>query len=110
MKRATRRKFRILATLTAMALSLCLMVFGIFAATNVKYTASNTLTFNAQDVSATVTGTWKKSGSTDNQIAFGGGTNNDGVFTPDYNHGAAYTGEVTLENFNFDKVTDSFID
>lgn len=108
MQKKTKKKFRILTTLVAMALSFALMCFGIFAATNVKYTASNTLTFNAEDVATTVSGYFELNGGTNNQLTFPGGADNDGSFTMDYNHGSSYTGEVTLPNFDFAKVTDIY--
>ena len=108
MKKQSKRKFRIFSTLVAMALTLCLTFFGIFAATNVKYQGSNTLSFNAQDVSATVSGYWHKNSESETPLAFPGGEADNGVITTEWNHGNSYTGTVTLPNFTFEKVTDYY--
>lgn len=50
-----KRKFKLFATIASLCLCLALMAFGVYAATNVKYTASGSVSFTVNDVFVTVT-------------------------------------------------------
>lgn len=50
-----KRKFKLFATIASLCLCLALMAFGVYAATNVKYTASGSVSFQVNDVFVTVT-------------------------------------------------------
>ncbi len=50
-----KRKFKLFATVASLCLCLALMAFGVYAATNVKYTASGSVSFTVNDVFVTVT-------------------------------------------------------
>lgn len=111
MNNNTRRKFRIATTIVAMCLTLCIMVSGIWAATSLKFTGGNTLSFNAQDVSVALSGNWNYNGSSStNAIEFTGGTLQDGKyhFDTSLNHGTTYSANVALSDFAFQKVTDHY--
>lgn len=50
-----KRKFKLFATIASLCLCLALMAFGVYAAANVKYTASGSVSFEVADVFVTVT-------------------------------------------------------
>ena len=108
------RKFRIITTVVAMCLTLCILVSGIWAATSLSFTGTASLSFNAKDVAATVAGSWYKiapngSEGTDNVIVFPGGTattlssgRTGYAYGTDFQSGSEYSDTVTIDNFEFE--------
>ena len=64
-----KRKFKLFATVASLCLCFALMAFGVYAATNVKYTASGSVSFTVNDVFVTVTNNMvKKLGDADETV------------------------------------------
>lgn len=115
MKERTRRRFRMLTTLIAMVLTLCLMCFGVYAATQIQYTGGNTLTFEAKNVSAKVSGLLRYNSKDHQTLTFSDPKSTDvdpdvnaGNFDPEDNEGASYSDTVALPDFNFANITDVY--
>lgn len=102
-----KRTVRIITTVAAIALTIAIMCVGIFAAKKVTVASnSSTITFTASDdVSATVTATTAlSSAGTTNELA----VPNGGIFTPSFNQGVDYSGEVTLPDVTFSSKDETF--
>ena len=115
------RRFRIITTVVAMCLTLCILVSGIWAATSLSFTGTASLSFNAKDVAATVAGSWYKiapngSEGTDNVIVFPGGTattlssgRTGYAYGTDFQSGSEYSDTVTIDNFEFEDLDDKLV-
>ncbi len=72
-----KRKFRLFATVASLCLSVALMAFGVYAATEVTYTVTGSVTFTNVEVASTwTTGAYKADGTTlwDDKTSEGGST------------------------------------
>ena len=78
-----KRKFKLFATVASLCLCFALMAFGVYAATNVKYTASGSVSYTVSDVKADFTLTVNK-GSTKGTKRDAGVTTFNGVNFSEY--------------------------
>ena len=106
-----KRKFKLFATLASLCLSVALMAFGVYAATNVTYNVKSTVSFRSQVVG---TFSYDVSGGvddSDNNTSRSGSWALDGHEHHDYDsehqtYGSALSKVVQMENPTFDVAVD----
>lgn len=105
-----KRTARIITTVAAMALTIVIMCVGIFAATKITFgsTSSTTISFEAKDVSATVTASKQMGDGAAAELTVPGGTADNGQFTPVFNQGQEYSGSIDIGEIKFTDVNATF--